>query len=179
MQKALDEVGTELGLKITTGRASYTLSAASFKIEVATIGADGANTREATDYKDYAQSFYGLPADSLGKKIQMRGETWTITGMAVKSRKFPILAANASGKVFKFPAESVKRALGINVALGTCSNDNAYDEKYQPIGKCNRPATTQRDEGFGNSTRMLSYCAKCAELIDESRAEMRAEARMS
>ena len=81
------------------------------KIEFAEIGEDGvAESREAADFKALAK-FYGLSADDLGKQFVSRGECFEIVGLKPKSHKFPILGRNRHGKVYKFPAESVKRGL--------------------------------------------------------------------
>jgi len=62
----------------------------------------------------------------------------------------------------------------------TCSNESKFDfTKGKSVGKCTNPATTSRKSGFGVANRMQPYCAECAQLIDESIAEMRAEARCS
>ena len=152
-----------------------------------------------SDFKLYAASF-GLKAEQYGTIIKHGRESYKLVGFSPRSTRFPILASRLSdGKTFKLPESAIaslqskehKELFGIpnpttpfgvtptQTASGMCSNDNAYDEKYNPIGKCNRPAVTSRKEGFGRSARMQPFCAKCAEMIDEARAENAAEARMS
>jgi hypothetical protein len=152
-----------------------------------------------SDFKLYASS-YGLKPEQYGTTIKHGRESYKLVGFSPRSTRFPILASRLSdGKTFKLPESSIvslqskehKELFGIPnpttpfgvtptpTTAGMCSNDNAYDEKYNPIGKCNRPAVTNRKEGFGRSARMQPFCAKCAEMIDEARAENAAEARMS
>ena len=93
-------------LKIAVKGGSVGATFVNLKIEFAEVGEGGvAESREAL------AKFYGLSDDDLGRQFVFRGERLTIVGLKPKSPKFPILGRNGSGKVYKFPAESVKRGL--------------------------------------------------------------------
>lgn len=66
---------------------------------------------EAKDFLKVGRMFGFEPGD-LGKEFQTRGETFRITGLKPRSRKYPVLAENVrTGKSYKFPADVVKAAL--------------------------------------------------------------------
>jgi hypothetical protein len=98
-------------LKVAVKGGTIGKTFVNLKIEFAEVGKDGvAESREAADFKAMAK-FYGLSADDLGKQFVSRGERFEIVGLKPKSQKFPILGRNRTGKVYKFPAESVKQGL--------------------------------------------------------------------
>ncbi len=98
-------------LKIAVKGGSIGTTFVNLRIEFAEVGEGGvAESKETADFKALAR-FYGLSADDLGRQFVFRGERLTIVGLKPKSPKFPILGRNGSGKVYKFPAESVKRGL--------------------------------------------------------------------
>lgn len=111
IEQALAPLGQELGIKFNAGNASFNPSNVTFKLEAAITNADGSvETKEATDFKQLA-SLYGLKADDYGKPFSTFNGTYNICGLARKSHKFPILAKNAKGKVYKFAVEQVKLGL--------------------------------------------------------------------
>jgi hypothetical protein len=95
-------VGQKYGISIKVGGCRYSPENATFKLELATIANDGTvATREAKDFTEYAELF-GLKPEQLGTTIQFRGESYVVRGLAVKSRRFPVLTQRVSdGKFFK------------------------------------------------------------------------------
>jgi hypothetical protein len=64
--------------------------------------------------KDFVKmaSLYGLSSDDLGREFKSGGDTFRVTGLKPRSRKYPILAENVkTGKTYKFPLETVKAGL--------------------------------------------------------------------
>jgi len=54
----------------------------------------------------------GLKPEDMGREFTSRGETFRITGLSLRRRKFPVSAENVrTGKGYKFPAEDVKMRL--------------------------------------------------------------------
>lgn len=186
------------GVAISIGNISYSPEKATSRVTIVAVGDPSLATdpraaaavKMQSDFKLYASSF-GLKAEQYGAIIKHGRESYKLVGFSPRSHRFPILATRiGDGKTFKLPESAIaslqskehKEMFGIMssttpTAAGMCSNDNAYDEKYQPIGKCNRRATTTRMEGF--PARTQPFCDKCASMIDEARAENAAEARMS
>jgi hypothetical protein len=108
---ALKTIEDELGVTFTRGNGRFDSDSISFKITAMDRGENGeVQTPEAKDFVYYAVSF-GLKADDLGRTFRQGGETFTITGMKPRSRKYPVLATSASGKTYKFGADSVKAML--------------------------------------------------------------------
>ena len=120
----------ECQLKIAAKGGSIGTTFVTFRIEFAEVGEAGVvESREAADFKALAK-FYGLGTDDLGKPFVIRGERYEIVGLKPKSHKFPILGRNRNGKVYKFPAESVKRGLG-PVTAGTQSSPASRTSRRQ------------------------------------------------
>jgi hypothetical protein len=187
------------GVSISIGNISYSPEKATSRVTIVAVGDPNlandpraaAAVKMQSDFKLYAMS-YGLKPEQYGAVVKHGRDSYKLVGFSPRSTRFPILASRLSdGKVFKLPESAIaplqsddhKKLFGITsstpTAAGMCSNDNAYDEKYNPIGKCNRPATTARKEGFGRTGRMQPFCETCARQIDDARAENAAEARCS
>jgi len=121
LQGALGALAEQMGCEIKVGSATFDRSGANctFKVECAVIGQDGvAETREIADFRGLAP-MYGLKPDDLGRTFTNAGEQYRICGIKAKSRKYPILAERErDGKVFKFPADTVKLKLEAASAAG-------------------------------------------------------------
>lgn len=113
LQAAVKEIEAKTGLKLEFTRGTYGDTFGTFKLEISTVAKDGTVfSREADDFKQYA-TLYGLEADDLGKEfIAGGGRKFKISGLAMKSRKRPVLAKDVNGKTFKFDARTVKLYLG-------------------------------------------------------------------
>ena len=203
---ALKAVQTKHGVRLSLGSISYDGVKATTRLTMIAVGdsASASDPRAAmlvkaqADFNRYADQF-GLKPAQFGVTFKYGRETYKLAGVKPGSPKYCILATNvANGKTFKLPESSVrdlqtaeyKEMYGVNVAphVGTfiagvtgqtCSNDSAYDAKFNPIGRCTRPATTSRKNGFGRMARVQPFCSECANLMDEARRENEAEARMS
>jgi hypothetical protein len=187
------------GVTLSLGNISYAPDKATTRLTMIAVGDASVATdpraaalaKAQIEFNRYASSF-GLKPEQFGATFKHGRDTYKLAGVKPRSSRYPILGTNvANGTTYKLPESAIaslqskehRDLFGINpptaTATGMCSNDNAYDEKFNPIGKCNRAATTTRKDGFGRDARMQPFCDKCASLIDESRAEMAAEARMS
>lgn len=108
---ALELVAEDLGIDISLGSCRYTTKNATLKLEIATLGDDGAiQNKEAEDFKIFAPR-YGLSASDLGKTFESSGTTYEVCGLKPRSRKYPILAKRADGRMFKFAARYVKERM--------------------------------------------------------------------
>lgn len=112
-EKAVQDALTEFGVNVKLKGGSFMHNNYTFKMEVATVAADGTVVnREISDFKQLA-ALYGLKSEDLGRRFRPAGshKIYTITGLKVKSRRFPILGKDENGKEFKFPTEVVKTTL--------------------------------------------------------------------
>lgn len=112
MEKALKSVADEYGLAITVQGGKYDGMSYTAKVVCATLDDSGdAQGPEVAAFKQSAR-YYGLAEDDLGREFTtFRGDTYTICGLAPKSRKYPILGRRSDGKVFKFTPDTVTTAL--------------------------------------------------------------------
>lgn len=106
LQTVLDEQAKYLGLKFTVGNATMGATV-TFKLECATVLADGTvKTREAEDFKRYATAF-GLKVDDLGRTIKYAGHQYVVKGLKPSASKFPVLADRDDGKRYCLPTAAV------------------------------------------------------------------------
>ena len=111
LQSALNAVGKKLGVQITVGRASYTETLATIKLEAGILGADGvAESGMEADFKRLAVCF-GLQPTDLQRSFTEGTTTWKIIGLKPRSRQYPVIGANQNGKRYKLPAAQVMRGL--------------------------------------------------------------------
>src|SRR5271157_1557244 len=194
---AIKQVAAKHGIVIRLKTLRYDSVKANGNVEfIATGGANNADPQAAqlaiykADFQRYA-SVFGLKPEQWGATIKSGAESYKLVGLKPKAPKRPVLAQSMrDGKIYILtesaiaPLQSKQHKEVTDFIFGKktptvegmCSNDHAFDAKFNPIGKCNRPATTSRKDGFGRNVRTSTYCDQCARLIDESRAEMAAEA---
>jgi hypothetical protein len=199
IDSAFAQLRQKYGVSLQLGTIHFDDVKATAKLTMVAVGDPNAatdphaakRTAQAAEFKLLAQSF-GLKPEHLGAMIKHGGDTYKLVGLNPKAPKFCVVATRIhDGRTYRLPESSIaslqskehKELYGITDATlaGMCSNDHAWGTvkgKYEPIGKCNRPATTSR-KGFGLNSRPMPYCEQCAQLIDESRREMEAEARCS
>ena len=114
INEALAAVGEKHNVRISAKGATYDPDGAngSFKLEVLSIGASGdVHDKAATSFVERCR-LYGLKPEDLGRTFKNGGLTFTVSGLKPLARSMPILATDsASGKTYKFTAESVKALL--------------------------------------------------------------------
>lgn len=198
IDSALLAIKQKYGITIQLGNISYSPEKATSRITMIAVGDAAAATdpraaalaKSQAEFKSYADTF-GLTASQFGAQFTFGRDTYKLAGIKIRASKMPILGTSLrDGKTYKFPESAIrslqskeyKKLYGyddtVTPGAQTCSNTSAFDAQYKPIGKCNRPATTSR-KGHGRNSKSEAYCDQCARLIDESRAEMAAEARCS
>lgn len=102
-----------LGRKVEAkgGRGVFDGGGIDLKFRVSVADESGAvQTREVQALKQLA-AIYGLPGDALGRKFVTGGKEFTVSGVAARRSKRPILATDASGKTFCFSSEAVAALL--------------------------------------------------------------------
>lgn len=116
IDQALKALAEKFDVTISAGNASFTPESVTFKLAVTTKGEGGkVETKEGKDFKLYAE-MYGLKKEDLGKEIKVGINTYIITGLALKSRKYPVTVTDTrSGTGYKLQMSAVKRALGYPV----------------------------------------------------------------
>jgi len=112
IDSALRPLAQEYGISITAGNASFSAENVRLKLELAVIGENGVESAQVVEFRKYAP-LLGLKAEDLGKTFLFNGKPYTIVGAKLSSRKYPILAKNKNGKVYKFQAHDVKSRLPV------------------------------------------------------------------
>lgn len=107
---AVEAVFEKHGLKVAKGRASYDANLFRFSVEA---HATGDESPYAADWKRYADSIYHLPLEALGAVIHVSGVAYTIKGLAMSRRSFPIAVERLQdAKPMLLTVSAVKVALG-------------------------------------------------------------------
>ena len=123
----LKPLGEELELNFQITGGTFAPTNYRPKLEIALVNADGSvATKEAEDFKAMAK-LYGFEASDLDKEVVINRKRVIIKGLKPRSRKYPILGQVVGGKMFKYPANTVLRALGKKT---TASMDDDYGNDY-------------------------------------------------
>lgn len=113
-REALEPVAEKHGLVLDNKGRTYQRDALPVMFQLLVRQEDEDGNALKTEAKDFLKAgrMYGFEPGDLGKEFKSRGETFRITGLKPKSRKYPVLAENVkTGKSYKFPADVVKAAL--------------------------------------------------------------------
>lgn len=108
MEAALKAVGEKHKVVIKSGGGTYGEGHAIAKFKIDTIAEDGTvESKETSDFKKYA-TIYGLKPEQLGATFVSRGREFELTGLAMRRRKFPIMARDVqTNKTLLFPTTVV------------------------------------------------------------------------
>lgn len=197
LDSAFLQVQQKYGVRIQLGTIRFDTNEARGRLTMTAVGdaKTAADPRAAqiakmaADFKLDCTSF-GLKPEQYGATFTYGRETYKLVGLNLRARKRPVTGQSlTNGGLYGFPENAINSLQDSKVGLfgsqinrapeGKCSNDQAWEVvngKYTEIGQCKRTATTTR-KGIGRDSRPMPYCDDCARNIDDSRAEMEAEAR--
>jgi hypothetical protein len=108
IDEALASVGEKYGLQIATGGGTYGGANASLKLKLSVVNADGSVvTEEAQCFKQYIGMYSNgrMTPEDLGKTFVSKGKTYTVIGLMLRAKKYPILAQRSDGSKFKFSVD--------------------------------------------------------------------------
>jgi hypothetical protein len=110
INEALAAVAARHNVTIAAGRATYTQTNSTMKLE---ISAKDAATGEAiprmvSDFKNLAY-LHGLKPEDLGRKFVFSGRGYTIMGLKPRCTKRPIIVKRDDGREFKIDASLCKQ----------------------------------------------------------------------
>lgn len=104
----LQTLAHQRGLTIEGAGGSFDDGSVSVRLKVSAQTEDGT----PVNFANHAEAI-GLPHDCYRKTITVSGHRFTITGIRLRNRKFPVLATRTdNGKTYKLEAGTVRRALG-------------------------------------------------------------------
>lgn len=105
-EEVLTEVAESLGLTLTRETGRFTESTFTFKATFKTTTEAG---RPIADTKNAI--LLGLPANVVGRQFTSNGKTFTVTGINMRRRKYPVSGEGVQGGRYKFTVDSVLRGL--------------------------------------------------------------------
>lgn len=111
IEAALKPIAEKHGLALDRKSRSFYADRLPVKFDllVTTKDKDGNTVDPKAAIFASAARLFGLKPDDFGKEFTSRGETFRITGLNLRRRKYPVSAERVrDGKGFKFPAEDVR-----------------------------------------------------------------------
>jgi hypothetical protein len=109
MDRALEQVGRDFGIKISTGNATFSADEVTFKVKGNTIGDDGTiRTKEANAW-ELRKASLGLDHLSIGDSVQLQGKTFTIEGYNTRARSNPVNITDDTGRTYKCSVQLLKQ----------------------------------------------------------------------
>jgi hypothetical protein len=107
----LMKLGDKYGMTFQMGNIRYQADQMKFTL-TAYVNSQHTNANKVNvnqvEFNKHAFA-YGFSAEDFGKVFTVAGNQYQVSGIKPKARKYPILGTNvATGKVFKFPAMTVK-----------------------------------------------------------------------
>lgn len=112
IEDAVKAVADKYDLSITTGRGVYGHTSGRLQLEIAVKG-DGGEvlTRERSDFARLDYMIAPLVKGDLDRSFHHLGRIYKVTGLRVNARKNNIETLRDDGKVYVWPATTVKRLL--------------------------------------------------------------------
>lgn len=110
IDKALESLGKEYGLKFTGGNISYTPGDFTIKVTGAIVLEDGsiADGKAALTFTELAE-MYGMKKTDLNKRFMFGKQEMRIVGLNQRKHKQPLMLMDNEGKRYCSSVESVKR----------------------------------------------------------------------
>lgn len=107
---AIEDIAKRFDISLSVGNASFTPHNFTFKLKGEVNDAGDGRPAAAADWDRYRGRF-DLNDVEFGSTFHARGIQYTICGIKPRSPKYPILAADPAGSVYKFRATAVRREL--------------------------------------------------------------------
>jgi len=106
-KRALAVLEDELGVSVDLGHGSFSQDEFTVKLRLVVTGGEDVAQR---DWNQYCRSF-GLKPEQFGTTFESRGTTFTVCGIKPLATRFPVIAINANGTKYKFPANMLPGGL--------------------------------------------------------------------
>jgi len=101
INEALDHVAKEYGITISAGNCSFSGNEANFKLKLNTIGDNGTVITRESQMWDLYKSRTNCSHLSIGDKITIQGNTYTLSGYNTRASKAPINFTDSRGNGYK------------------------------------------------------------------------------
>ena len=101
IDKALDRVAKQYGITISAGNCSFSGNEANFKLKLNTIGEGGTVITRESQMWDLYKGRTQCSHLSIGDKIKIQGNSYTLSGYNTRARKAPINFTDSRGNGYK------------------------------------------------------------------------------
>lgn len=109
--KALEQVAEEENVEFSFKGSRYSDTCYDSTLTVTSLSKDAKQLQEKED-EDFSR-LLGFSENIVGKTFENGRSVFTITKLNLNRPKYPISASNQNGTSYKFPVDSVKRALSL------------------------------------------------------------------
>ena len=109
IETALATITAKYGINIKTGNIRYGADRMYFKMPLE-INIGNKDDQAQRTWNSYCYR-YGLKPEHYGRTFESNGETYTLSGVKPRGKKFNILAKNEAGKCYKFQASMIERKM--------------------------------------------------------------------
>lgn len=103
------EAFTDTDILFEVGNAKYDDSSVTFQLKCVETGGNPEVSIGEVDFKKYC-SVFGLKPEDYGKQFESQGKTFTVCGIKIKNRKYPIIC-ESGGTKYKLEYDRVIRGL--------------------------------------------------------------------
>ena len=101
IDEALDRVAKKYGITISAGNCTFSGNEANFKLKLNTIGDNGTVITRESQMWDLYKSRTNCSHLSIGDKITIQGNSYTLSGYNTRARKAPINFTDSRGRGYK------------------------------------------------------------------------------
>ena len=101
IDEALDRVAKKYGITISAGNCTFSGNEANFKLKLNTIGDNGTVITRESQMWDLYKSRTNCSHLSIGDKITIQGNSYTLSGYNTRARKAPINFTDNRGRGYK------------------------------------------------------------------------------
>ena len=105
-EAALKVLADELGMTLSRETSRYGTDTVTVKMTFKVTGANGVATADANN-----AVLLGLPADVIGQTFRAGGTLYTVSGIVMRRRKYPVSATGPQGGRYKFETSRVLAGL--------------------------------------------------------------------
>lgn len=106
---AVKDLEKEYGVKIDLGNIRFTNEQFTTKLTTTIVGDGDAEEIKAKKVIETYGFRYNLTVEDYGKTFSVNGNIYTFVGLKPRSPKYPVIGKNASGKLYKFGSDVLKR----------------------------------------------------------------------
>jgi hypothetical protein len=123
---AILQIEKEENIKISFGACRYSSDSYRTTMTINTIGKGVENEPGVTDTKNLSMcKRLGFTQNVIGMDFSGKNGIYKITEIKLANRKYPVIATNSEGKLYKFTTESIKSYLGGDKIINRNANLNS------------------------------------------------------